>query len=95
MDPRRYHDLLEPWTSRLDVWTTEYLQVLEPGDDGEHPVLAWVRGTGLRPVLETLDEADRTTFLEAYASSLHDAYPLDERGRAVYPFRRLFIVAGR
>ena len=34
----------------LDIWETEYLQVLEGAD----PVLEWVKGTGLRPILNGL-----------------------------------------
>jgi hypothetical protein len=39
----------------LDIWETEYLQVLE----GQDPVLEWVKGTGLRPILNGLDDQER------------------------------------
>ena len=41
-------------TATLDIWSTEYLHVLE----GEDPVLEWVTGTGLRPILNALSDAD-------------------------------------
>lgn len=84
-----YYELLAGCTQGLDIWETEYLHVLE----GEDPVLAWVQGTGLRPVLKGLDEAEREIFLEEYARRLRAAYPTRPGGLTLYPFRRLFIVA--
>lgn len=73
----------------LDVWETTYLHLL----DGDDPVVEWVKGTGLRPILNALDDAARATFLHAYTRRLRDAYPPRGDGRTVFPFRRLFIVA--
>jgi trans-aconitate 2-methyltransferase len=84
-----FYDLLVGRARTLDIWETEYLQILE-GDD---PVLEWVRGTGLRPVLNGLDDAEREVFLAEYARRLRAAYPARADGRTLYPFRRLFIVA--
>lgn len=86
-----YFDLLSPNARSLDIWETEYLQVLE----GENPVLDWVSGTGLRPVLNGLSTGDRDLFLPRYTAALREAYPMRDNGQTVYPFRRLFIVATR
>lgn len=88
-DAEAYYDLLSPLGQRLDIWETAYLQVLT----GKDPVLEWVKGTGLRPVLNGLDESDRRVFLEAYRRALRNAYPQRPSGETLYPFRRLFIVA--
>lgn len=87
--PAWYYDRLAPLAERVDVWETEYLHVLE----GEDAVLAWVRSTGLRPILHGLEERERGAFLEAYAKRLRAAYPVRPDGRTLYPFRRLFVVA--
>jgi trans-aconitate 2-methyltransferase len=84
-----YYDLLAGRTFRLDIWETEYLQVLE----GEDPVLEWVQGTGLRPILNGLGDDEREVFLAEYKRRLRAAYPVRADGRTLYPFRRLFIVA--
>src|SRR5688500_18776353 len=84
-----YYALLAECAHGLDIWETEYLQVLT-GDD---PVLEWVKGTGLRPILNGLDDAARVIFLGEYARRLRAAYPIRADGRTLYPFRRLFIVA--
>ncbi len=84
-----YYDLLAARARHLDIWTTEYLQVLE----GEDPVLEWVKATGLRPVINGLEEAERERFLEIYRNRLRQAYPRRADGKTLYPFPRLFIVA--
>lgn len=88
-DAEVYYDLLVAEVQSLDIWSTEYLQVL----DGEDPVLEWVQGTGLRPILTGLNDVDREVFLTAYRQRLRQAYPMRPNGRTLYPFGRLFIVA--
>jgi trans-aconitate 2-methyltransferase len=88
-DAAVYYDLLAGYSQSLDIWETEYLQLL----DGDDPVLEWVKGTGLRPILNSLDDDEREIFLREYARRLRAAYPVRANGRTLYPFRRLFIVA--
>jgi trans-aconitate 2-methyltransferase len=84
-----YYDLLEGLCTDVDIWETEYLQILA-GDD---PVLEWVKATGLRPILNGLGDAEREQFLTQYRQRLRVAYPLRANGQTLYPFRRLFMVA--
>jgi trans-aconitate 2-methyltransferase len=85
-----YLDRLARPGCATDVWETTYLHVLE----GEDPVLDWVMGTGLRPVLTVLadDPEARDAFLAEYRELLRGAYPRMPYG-TVLPFRRLFAVA--
>lgn len=87
-DPARYLDLLAARAEKVEVWQTEYLHVLE----GPDPVLEWVRGTGLRPVLDALSEDDAAEFCAEYAPLLREAYPPRAYG-TVFGFRRTFGVA--
>jgi trans-aconitate 2-methyltransferase len=61
---------------------------------GEDAVLAWMRGTGLRPVLSALDPPEREAFEAAYGQQLRRAYPRRDHG-TVLPYRRIFVVATR
>ncbi|MEU0676215.1 trans-aconitate 2-methyltransferase [Streptomyces sp. NPDC006172] len=88
--PGVYLDRLARLGCEADVWTTTYHHVLQ----GEDPVLDWVKGTGLRPVLTALadDPEACDTFLTEYRDLLRKAYPTHDYGTTL-PFRRLFAVA--
>jgi len=87
--PSVYFDLLAPRSAALDMWETEYLQVLSGAD----PIKEWTKGTWLRPLLEALAEPQRGAFEACYARLVAEAYPQRGDGHTLYPFRRLFIIA--
>jgi trans-aconitate 2-methyltransferase len=91
LDPAGYFDVLTGAGLSADVWETTYLHVLT----GEDPVLGWVRGTVLRPVLARLDDEDAAELTAAYAAALREAYPPRADGTTVLPFRRVFAVGRR
>jgi trans-aconitate 2-methyltransferase len=92
-EPADYVEDLSALGCDVDAWETTYQHVLDPEGVQESPVLEWVRGTGLRPVLDALtDEKERTAFLEDYDARLRTAYPRTPFG-VVFPFRRVFAVA--
>ena len=88
-DPNFYYDLIAPRAARLDLWETEYAQVMDSAD----AILEWVRGTGLRPFVQRLDEAERAEFERRYLEKLRRAYPTRADGKVLFPFRRIFMVA--
>jgi len=90
-----YFGWLRPHMTTIDVWVTEYLQVLPSGKDGGHPVAAWTKGTWLVPFLEALGESEQDEFLYDYGQLLTLDYPARADGCTLFPFRRLFIVATR
>jgi trans-aconitate 2-methyltransferase len=84
-----YYEILKPHAATLDIWQTEYLQVLE----GEDAVYRWVSGTGLRPFVQALEGEERDAFVAAYKKKLNAAYPRRADGTTLFPFQRLFVVA--
>jgi trans-aconitate 2-methyltransferase len=91
----RYFEWLAPQAEAIDAWTTEYLHVLPRGSDGDHPVVAWTKGTALTPFLEALAPDEQRAFVADYAERIARAYPLRSDGGALFPFRRVFVVATR
>ena len=89
-EPVQYLELLVEAGMEADVWETSYQQVLT----GPNPVLDWVRGTALRPVMAALDPQDYAAFEAEYGALLNEAYPPNPWG-TVFPFRRIFMVAGK
>jgi trans-aconitate 2-methyltransferase len=85
-----YLDVLADAGCQVDAWETTYLHVL-PGED---PVVEWVKGTALRPVLARLNDEQAAEFLAEYRERMRLAYPPRPYG-TVLPFRRVFVVAHR
>jgi trans-aconitate 2-methyltransferase len=90
-EPGFYHRMLAPQSENIDIWETEYLQVLE----GENPVKEWTKGTWLTRYLDALGEGDRAAFEAAYGERVAKAYPRNSEGQTLFPFRRLFMLAQR
>ena len=86
-----YYARLKPKVRRLDIWHTIYNHLL----DGVDGIIAWLGSTGLRPFLAPLGEAERAGFLGAYRKLLAAAYPLQEDGKVLLRFPRLFVVGVR
>jgi trans-aconitate 2-methyltransferase len=86
-----YYDVLAPHARSIDVWRTEYQHPLVNAD----AIATWLRGTGLKPFLDPLDEARRVGFLSAYTARIAAAYPPRVDGKVLLAFPRLFIVARR
>lgn len=87
--PRDYIAALQPYAARVEVWRTVYHPLLD-GIDG---IIAWFKGSGLRPFLRGLDEETETAFIASYRRKLKAAYPLLPDGRVALPFPRVFVIA--
>ncbi|MDN5754966.1 MAG: trans-aconitate 2-methyltransferase [Arthrobacter sp.] len=91
-EPETYLRLMFDHGFEADVWETTYEQILH----GPDPVLDWVRGTALRPILSVLEDADAAEFEAEYAALVREAYPPftgpDGGELTVFPFRRIFMV---
>ena len=90
LETAEYLERLMALGCEVDAWETTYIQLLQ----GSDPVLDWVKGTALRPVLTALrdDSAATEEFLAEYRDLLRKAYPAGPYGTP-FPFRRIFVVA--
>ncbi len=87
--PVGYASLLTDAGCTVDAWETTYVHELT----GEHPVLEWITGTALRPVIDRLSEEAWQQFRQQLIPLLAEAYPPRRDGRTFFPFRRVFVVA--
>ena len=86
-----YYTTLARSAQWLDLWATDYLQIM-PDLDG---IVEWYKSTGLRPYLDCLHQIEpRQEFLEEFRSQLSHFYAKSEAGGVPFLFRRIFIVAG-
>lgn len=90
-EPEEYRAWLLPQSAAIDQWRTTYYQVLEGAD----PVLAWVKGSVLRPILAVLEPDESQEFLAQLADSYRTNLPPEPSGVTVLPFSRVFMVATR
>ncbi|GAA1580997.1 trans-aconitate 2-methyltransferase [Kribbella hippodromi] len=86
--PAEYVDVLSAEGCVVDAWETTYFHLLS----GDNAVLEWVKGTGARPVLQSLPDHVRPRFEAEYGARLAAAYPQKAYG-TLLPFRRIFAVA--
>jgi trans-aconitate 2-methyltransferase len=89
--PKFYYELLAPICRQLDLWETEYIHVLPEAA----AIVEWMKGTGMRPYLDSLSGPEQESFLEQVSGCVTDAYPRESNGRVLFSFRRLFLVAYR
>lgn len=86
--PEWYVERLSGRGLTVSAWEVIYYHVLH----GDAPVLDWLLGTTLRPLLEHLDGNQQARFLDELSARLAAAYPALSIG-TVFPFRRMFVVA--
>ena len=83
-----YADRLSRRGFAVNAWETMYLHPLT----GENPVLEWLRGTALRPLLARLNETQQVDFLTDLGERLRGEFP--PCGEVTFfPMPRLFFVA--
>ncbi|OHV35310.1 MULTISPECIES: methyltransferase domain-containing protein [Pseudofrankia] len=87
-DPAAYLRALAAEGLIADAWETTYLHVLT----GPDPVFTWISGTSLRPTLAALPADLRPAFERELKGRLAEAFPVDDAGRVLLPFRRVFAV---
>ena len=87
--PEAYYRILAPHAASMDLWETEYQQVMGGVDD----ILEWAKGTVLLPYLQGLGAEAAASLMARYREGLADLYPAQPDGRMLFPFKRLFFVA--
>ena len=81
-------------SGEVDAWKTTYVQRLAPVATA-HPVRRFTESTAMRPFLAALDPDEAARFVSAYEAELAGAYPAEDDGSVLFPFRRLFFTLTR
>ena len=89
-DANWYARVIKPHAS-VDIWQTTYFHALANAE----AIVEWFRGSGLRPFLDPLDDAERAAYLASYTTAIAAAYPALPDGTVLLPFPRLFFIATR
>lgn len=86
-----YFDFLCRHTETFDIWETTYLHKLNSYED----IMQWYRGTGLKPYLEALDADKQEQFEAEILRKLKQEYTVQNSGKIIFRFPRLFFTAVR
>jgi len=84
-----YYDLLSEISEEFCIWETVYYHVMKSHND----ILEWYRGTGLRPYLSVLPDAEKTVFESELMEALMQRYPKQKNGDIIFRFPRFFFIA--
>lgn len=86
---QQYYDLLSLAGCSVDIWRTTYYHLMPDAA----AIIDWLKATGLRPFLASLNENDQQRFLQQYLAEIRQAYPPQIDGKVLLAFPRLFMVA--
>ena len=86
-----YYDVLCSLTESIELWETHYYHVMPDHES----IIEWYKSTGMRPYLEKLNEQERSEFTAGVLARIRKEYRVQEDGRVLFPFRRLFFIAYR
>ena len=89
LTPVEYYDILSKSSRNFEMWMTTYYHILPDAE----AILEWYRGTGLRPYLEALSDAERPEFEREILEKIKENYPANEDGAVIFPFPRFFLLA--
>lgn len=89
-DPAFYYDMLSSLSEKIEVWVTDYFHIM----DSHKSIIDMIKSTGMKLYLDRLEsDKDRQEFESAVLDNVIGAYPAQENGRVIFPFKRLFFIA--
>jgi trans-aconitate 2-methyltransferase len=87
-----YYNLLAPLATEIEQWETTYYHIL-PSHQG---LIEWYKGTGMRPFLDRIPGAvSKMKFENEVLEKCKDNYKIQNNGKILYPFNRIFFIAYR
>jgi trans-aconitate 2-methyltransferase len=89
-DAYYYYPILKRLFSGVEIWETTYYHILDSHQD----MMEWYKGTGMKPFLDRIPEAGlKEKFEEKVLSEARDYYPVQNDGKILFQFPRLFFIA--
>ncbi len=91
-DESFFYDLLSALTPRMELWLTTYLHILDSHQD----LIDWYSSTGLKTCLERIEtDEGKEQFKRQILEECKGGYPVQRDGKVMFPFKRLFFIAGK
>lgn len=84
----KYYDIMAKYSDNVTVWITDYYHEM----DSQENILDFLKGTALHPYMDILEEKEQKKFLNEVLNNLKCAYPSQNNGKVLFPFKRLFLI---
>lgn len=89
LTPNATYDVLAKCSSETEMWETVYYHVVP----SHSAVIDWYRGSGLKPYLDALSEAERPEFLDELLEQIKGSIPSQADGTVILKMPRFFFTA--
>jgi trans-aconitate 2-methyltransferase len=89
-DASYYYNQLANHFTQIEIWVTDYYHIME----SHLSILEMIRTTGLKPYLDRIEDENEKNEFEAFVlDKIRKDYPMQNDGRVLFPFNRLFFTA--
>nr|WP_302596748.1 methyltransferase domain-containing protein [uncultured Cellulosilyticum sp.] len=89
-NPEAYYDIISKYSHQIEMWETDYYHIL----DSQKAIVEFCKSTGLRPYCNALnDEKLEAEFVNEILQQVKAYYKVQEDGKVLFKFKRLFIIA--
>lgn len=87
--PEETYDILTQNASHITMWDTTYYHIVP----SYNAIIDWYQGSGLRPYLAQLTDAEKPIFLTALIQALKTVFPVQADNTILLKMPRLFFIA--
>ncbi len=89
-NPAYYYSQLSSYAKDISLWETIYYHIMNSHQD----LIEWYQSTAMKPFLDSLPtDESREEFKGEILAECKASYPLQNDGKLLYPFKRLFFTA--
>ena len=87
--PGFYYDQLAIHFSTIELWQTNYFHIMNNHEE----ILQFCMSTGLRPYANRFEESQKAEFYNQVLHEIEKGYPIQEDGKILFEFKRIFFIA--
>lgn len=91
LSPNETYDILSDTAKDVSMWETTYYHILP----SHNSIIDWYKGSGLRPYLNMLDEAEKSEFLSELLDKIKNIFVIQADNSVILKMPRLFFTASK
>jgi len=87
--PEFYYNKLTKHFSEIELWQTNYFHIMNKHEE----ILEFCKSTGLKPYAERFEGSEKIVFFQRILNEIKKQYPVQENGKVLFEFKRIFFIA--